>query len=642
MEYVNKRFEELILATEENRKIVKAMKADVDAFMPDFSDSPEKMSRWGHYYFCDDDGGRLIFDPHYPHDHQCEICHKVYKNEILDGVWVCFYRNRAVVMALVSAAVYRATKERKYLDYAVSVIDFYARNYSKFILHNKENLTADTYEDMPWGCGRMMPQGLNEAIVAIRFVQTIEILRKDLDPEWIQMVYQCMFREMFALLAPQVTAIHNISCWDLAAIGVMGLAFQDQEMIDFAFKSQYNIREQLKKGVTEDFFWYEGSIHYNFFLLEGVSSLFLFSKIYEYEFGEESSRIFESMFIRAYQYAFDNQYFPTPNDGWPNLNLRTFSYVYHTAARAFGEKSAVGNLTKLIEASKEPRTPLPLSEPYYCQNKVCLEQLLFNLDFDYQDFTPVEQTSMNFPKSNFVMLRNKKWNVFMKYGLNGKSHAHPDIMTLEIMCGGQRITRDLSNAGYQSRLCNEWHRKTLSHNTVCFQGEDITSVHPGECLDYGEDRIAAKAKDVYEGIDYCRKVEITEETVMDTFQVSGGREGIYDYVFHLEGDIRLKHQLDTEEASLGFKRNGYEHVLETRKVKTKDKEIVLWGFGKAVKLKITIALADGQELYLLKTMDNPVNRVRSTILIRSEDWDPCYRMKLEACDNCQQTQEESE
>lgn len=83
-------------------------------------------------------------------------------------------------------------------------------------------------------------------------------------------------------------------------------------MIDYAFKSQFNMHEQLKKGVTKDGFWYEGSIHYNFFLLEGVSYLFLFSKIYDYDFGQESTAILERMFVQAYQYAFDNLYLPIP------------------------------------------------------------------------------------------------------------------------------------------------------------------------------------------------------------------------------------------------------------------------------------------------------------------------------------------
>lgn len=164
MNYVNDRFCELVQLPR-NRQAILAMKKDVDDFLPSFCDSPAKLSRWGHHYFCDDDGGRLIFDLNSPHSHRCEICGKVYSNDVQDGVWVTFYRNRAVVLALVSAAVYKATGETKYRDYALQVIDFYAAHYHEFVLHNKENKIFDSYETMKWGCGKMMPQGLNEAIV---------------------------------------------------------------------------------------------------------------------------------------------------------------------------------------------------------------------------------------------------------------------------------------------------------------------------------------------------------------------------------------------------------------------------------------------------------------------------------------------
>lgn len=202
MNYVNDRFCELVQLPR-NRQAILAMKKDVDDFLPSFCDSPAKLSRWGHHYFCDDDGGRLIFDLNSPHSHRCEICGKVYSNDVQDGVWVTFYRNRAVVLALVSAAVYKATGETKYRDYALQVIDFYAAHYHEFVLHNKENKIFDSYETMKWGCGKMMPQGLNEAIVAIRFIQTIEILRPELEQEWLENVHRKLFREMFRLLAPQ-------------------------------------------------------------------------------------------------------------------------------------------------------------------------------------------------------------------------------------------------------------------------------------------------------------------------------------------------------------------------------------------------------------------------------------------------------
>lgn len=626
MRYVNERFNEL-MRKPESMAVLERMRADVDEFMPGFSDSPEKLSGWGHAYFCNEDGGRLIFDLDSPHRHKCTVCGKEFEDPYLDKVWTTFYRNRAVVLTMVSAMIYRVTGERKYYDHAVNVIDWYAENYHLFPLHNKEDLIFGSLEEMKWGCGRVMPQNLNEAIIAIRFIQTIEILREDLDPGWIDKLHKKLFRPIYELLRPQVVQIHNISAWEIAAIGVMGLALDDGEMRDFAFESPLNIHEQLRRGVTGDSFWYEGSIHYNFFLLEGVTCLFLFARIYGHDMGEESTRILERMFVNAYDYAFDSQYLPNPNDGWPNINLKTYGCVYHTAARFFGEDSPVGNLTKLIEASPEPRTTLPLSEPYYCFNRICMERLLFNIDFNYADFHEVPRHSRVFPASNFAMLRNESWNVFLKYGLNGRSHRHPDIMGVEVMCKGQRLSRDLSNPGYRSRLCNEWHRTTVCHNTVCRNGEDITSVSPGECLAFSEYAVRATARDVYEGTDFTRAIEITPTGYSDLFSVCG-EAGVYDWFFHLEPEIDVRCDLETETAGLGFSENGYQHIRDVRRFKSEGPVTLRLEDGD-MSLRLTVTPEEGQKVFIMRTPDNPVDRTRTTLMVRSCGQVNKFRLNIE-------------
>lgn len=626
MKYVNERFCEL-MRKPENAETLAQMRKDVDGFMPNFSDSPDRLSGWGHAYFCNEDGGRLIFDLNSPHRHKCTVCGKEFEDEYLDKVWTTFYRNRAVVLTMVSAMIYRVTGERKYFDYAVNVIDWYAENYHLFPLHNKEDMTFGSIGEMKWGCGRVMPQNLNEAIIAIRFIQTIEILREDLEEAWIKKLHGKIFRPIYELLRPQVVQIHNISAWEVVAIGVMGLALDDAEMRDFAFNSPLNIHEQLRRGVTGDSFWYEGSIHYNFFLLEGITYLFLFAKIYGHDMGEESIRIFEQMFLSAYDYAFDNQYLPNPNDGWPDINLKTYGYVYHTAARFFGEDSPVGNITKLIEANPEPRTILPLSEPYYCFNRVCMERLLFNIDFDYGSCQEAPRRSRTFPASNFAMLRSDSWNVFMKYGLNGPSHRHPDIMGVEVMCKNRRISRDLSNPGYRSKLCNEWHRTTVCHNTVCRNGQDITSVSPGECRSFSDSAVTAFAKDVYEGVDYTRTIEITPAGYSDVFSACG-EPGVYDWFFHLEPEITVRHDLETEPAGLGFSDNGYQHIKDVRRFTARGPVVLALEAG-GVRLCLTVTPEDGQEVYIMRTMDNPVDRTRTTLMIRSQGQSNKFHLNME-------------
>lgn len=312
MQYLNSNFVKAIEKNGNYQAAILKIQKEVDAFAKDFNDDPKKTSEWGHSYFCDYDGGRLIFDITKPHTHKCSVCGKEFSNELYDGVWVYFYRNQAILTIWKAAGVYAYTKNKKYLDIIKSIMGFYAENYTKFVIHNKERGRFDSYETMKWGCGRILPQGLNESIITIRMIQALELVKDDLDQAFLDFVYEHLFKEIYHLLKPQVNAIHNIRCWNNCAIGLIGLFFQDKEMIEFAFEGPFNIRKQIQEGVTSDGFWYEGSIHYNFFTLEGITPLLLFSEIYNYDFGKEEKEIIKKMFINAYHYAFDNQYFPNP------------------------------------------------------------------------------------------------------------------------------------------------------------------------------------------------------------------------------------------------------------------------------------------------------------------------------------------
>ncbi len=625
MKYLNDNFVELMNSVPENKETLAKMQAEVCDFMEQFHDDPSIISRWGHYYFCDVDGGRIIFDYKKPGVHRCEVCGQTFESEIFDGVWQYFYRNQAIKMGLVSALCFKATGEQKYLDYTKQVISFYADNYLNFALHKKENEVYESYETMEWGCGRIMPQGLNESIIGIRVAQAYEIIKEDIDDAFKQKIFD-WFREMFCLLKPQVVQIHNISAWCDTAIAVMGCVRGDQEMMDFAFKSEFGLNNQMAKGVTSDHFWYEGSTHYNYFLLEGVCYAVLFAHLYEYKMDKDCLDTILGMYEMGTQFTFDNGFFPNPNDGWPNLNLKTYSYQYHTIARVMGEDSKYGNMVKCIENMPAPRTILPLSDAYYCDNVTPVEKLLFNIDYDYSDYTPFVRGSKDYPKSNYAMIRSNGLNAFMKYGLNAKSHAHPDIMNSEVVFNGVTFSRDLSNAGYRARLCNEWHRKSLAHNTVVCDGIDIPSYDPGTSLAFDDSHVKATAT-VYPGVQYTRAMAIEGTTLFDEFVVESEASHNFDYIFHIENTFAVTCDAALEDASLGYTENGYQHVLSTKKVVAAGDSVVVTATSGGVTATMTVDTA-GKEMFVLETMDNPVSEKRTSILLRETGANITYKMQI--------------
>lgn len=627
MKYLNDNYVSAINNNSAYKAAIIKIKSEVDDFYSSFNDDPSIISEWGHYYFCNYDGGRLIYDRKNPKSHKCEICGKDYTDEVYDGVWTYFYRNEAILTAWKAAALYAYDKNPHYLDILMEIIGFYAKNYTKFVIHNKERDRFLNIDDMKWGCGRIMPQGLNESIITIRMIQALEIVKNDLPKSFLDEIYHSMFKEIFKLLKPQVNQIHNIRCWNNSAIAVMGFFFNDKEMIDFVFNGEYNIIRQIKEGVTKDGFWYEGSIHYNFFTLEGITPALLFSSIYNYDFDLDAKNIIRNMFISAYNYAFTNLYLPNPNDGWPSINLKTYSYIYSVATKVFNSDKEIVNILKIILNNKYPRTTLPLSKPYYINNEIAFEQLLLNTDMDIHNYSIIPQKTLNFSMSSFGMIRNENMNVFVKYGLNGPSHAHPDIINIEVMYKDGMISRDISNAGYISLLCNEWHRRSLAHNTVIMNGLDITSRSPGKTLKYSKDHIICEALNVYDGVDEIREIKLLKNGFSDIVQIKSANDGVFDYVFHLENDINLAISNDFISSSLGFKENGYQYVKDVMKYNKKTDFLTLEAKRSNQNIAIDLDLKD-HELYVAKTMDNPVNKERTTIIIRGNGKNICYKMSL--------------
>ncbi len=598
-------------------QMAKKMKQEVEEFAKGFSDDPIYRTAWGHHYFCEKDGTALVFNSENEDEHRCPLCQTSYKSELYKEVWIYIYRNNAATTVLKAAALYKRTKEKNLLKIICDISQFYIYKFEEFPLHNKEGLYFDSYQEMKWGCGRIMPQNLNESIFFIRIFMALELVKEDLPKDFLDYIKNTFASQFFNLLKSQVVKIHNISCWMNNAIGVVGLFSSREDLVEFAFNGQFNNRRQLLEGVTEDGFWYEGSIHYNFFTLEGFMYLGIFAQRYNYTFEETS--VLEKMLKAAYSYAFSNHILPNPNDGWPNINLKTYSYIYSMGVQLFGDNSEIAQILRAILKKDTERVELPLSKPYYYKNEISLERFIFIPEFNIDGKIKQNISTTNFGASNFIILKNETWNVFVKYGHHGPSHAHPDKMSVEITAVDRLITRDLSNAGYGAVICNEWHRKTPSHTTVIVDGTDHTSVEPGQLLEYKDDYCVTQASKVYEDVDFKRSIKISETSLQDQFICTSEKERTYDYVFHNEGNITeesLK-KYNWKPSDLGYEKNGYQYYENVMKLDDNTQEIVLNWQIKDIQIESVFNTLDC-EVYIAWTPDNPVNKLRRSLLIRKK------------------------
>ncbi len=670
-----KKNESILKANQEYIDMLHVMDHEVRAFFDNFNDDYNHISHWGHHYFCKEDGGLLEFDLHSPKHHKCSMCGKIYESELLDGVWVYYYRNEVSLNVWKSAILYESTKDVTFINYIERMIKYYFKNYLKFLRHDKNGDVFSEEDNVPWGCGRIMPQGLNESIFFIRFFNGLQIVKEHLTHESITIIQETVL-EFYKLIKPQIDKIHNIPCWKNSALLNLGLFVNNYDMVNEALFDEFGLYNQIKQGVTKDFFWFEGSIHYNFFTLEGLLNSLVFSKEYNYQMNKSYTNTIEDMLHSAYQYAFSNGILPNPNDGWPNINLKTYSYIYDMATYVYGEDSKVGDLLKNIVNKPIERVELPLSRPYYYNNTISLERLTLIPEIDLSKYNKVTQEAHNFKTSQFAILRKNDLNVFIKYGHNGPSHAHPDKMNIEVLWDKHMLTRDLSNAGYGAELCNEWHRMTTSHSTVVVDGKNQISMRPGKTVNFRSDYIKTRADNVYQSeidiksmltrmnldevykylirfmnlsheeaddvikgrvdlehvlksnplanIDYERTIKMLDNGFMDTFIVKSDKVVNKDYFFHSEATMLT--ELPLSKANIGYDNFGYQHIKDVHLVRTRRKKIdILWQLGDQI-IKSRVHLYNGAKLYIMKTYDNPVNRFRTTLMIRHKGLLTKFRM----------------
>ena len=609
----------------EGEQLLSGLRKNVSRWMEHFSDDPTIESGWGHVYFCPKCGTFLTFDLENPHIHRCSCCGNIVTGAEYDASWVYLYRYDALMSAVQSAVLYRVDGERRYLDYFIKVIGFYGENWYRFCEHGRNT--------WPSGNGKITPQALNEAIFLVRVCGGLELLRDVLPQEWLTNISQWMLIPCAYFLDAQKRWIHNIPCWLNAAVAAVGLMTNNTDLIDRAFYRRYGFSDQVRGGgVTSSYFWYEGSIHYNFFTLEAFMNTLLFARIYNQEIPEDVEDTIYQMLLAPCKYAFSCGQLPNPNDGWPNLGLKTYSFIYEMGAKIFSQRKGGEEIAALAQVIREmpyTRVPVPLSYPTYVGD-VSLEWLLFGQPAKEETIKclPYFKGSHLFEASNFATLRYGAIELFHKFGHCTPSHAHPDKMTIEVRAFGERITHDLSNCGYAAKLCPEFHRTTVSHNTVVMDGRNHPGVDPGTVLHYGQDHLYTKAQSAYEGIDFLRKIVLTQDGFSDVFSVENKAEEkechTFDWVFHLDGT--LMEPVDGQPDELGYVQAGYAYLTNVQRVTQTGTITLTWQFSGGV-VGIQTIETSGKILYIAKSPDNPPAQDgsgRTTLLLRSREVSPTF------------------
>jgi hypothetical protein len=580
--------------------LMNKIRSQVEWYEHNFNDSPEGESGWGHHYFCNVDGMPLEFDRSSPKEHRCPLCGRIFSSPEYNDAWLYLYRYDAVMSAYEAAYLFRVTGEKPYLQHAERILVFYAQNYEKFVPHGEAS-----------GYGRIMPQMLDEAVFIVRILSTLLLVSREIDRSSLRETGEKLLLPASEFVNGQKNVISNISCWINACVAGSALFTGNEDLLQNALYGPYGFVQQVRQGITEDGFWFEGSMHYDYYTLEAFLHTLLFLKCFGTEIPDDIRDLILKMVIAPARIAFSDTSLPNPNDGWPHIGLKTYAYLYELADFIFDDRE-IKIIKDRIYHSDFPAAQLPIGGPV-TEGNYTLERLIFGKNsMPLKTESPFE--SCNYTHSDFAMLRGRNIEIFLKYGHRSARHAHPDKMNIEVHAFDETVSYDFSNCGYASSLWSSYYRKSFSHNTVMADGKDQTGTGPGKCVAWDpHGNIRAIAGNVYPGVGFDRELTLLEQGFTDTFRVFSECSHRLEWFFHSEGELlteNIRGEKTTE-----FQYFGVRGCVRIPAIE--NKVILNWNFRNMTAKQI-LSVEPDMQIFAGKCFGMPASHMCSVIMIRTD------------------------
>ncbi|EIP97732.1 Heparinase II/III-like protein [Opitutaceae bacterium TAV1] len=442
-----------------------AQRKTVDAWMARHRDRVEWRAGWWHDFVSPKDGSFLTWTDDIPGEQADHLFSpsdpRVPLTEKNIGGWIFGFRKRHIENTRDAARLYRLTDDKRYGDWAASQLDFYADNLQKWpVVKPKGNYTR-------LGC-----QSLEDATWLALFAETARLLRDTpaVPPSRWQSWYDGLFKPQVELLNRSFLIVHNIALWHRASSAQVALLYDDKPMWKHVVEDKYGLRDQLRRGVTSDYFWYEQSMGYNAYVVTAMQPLLaaagLLGRVAELR---DEAAIVQNLVIAPLTLRFPDRTIPNPADaGRPgHASARGLARIYRILPTAPGLATAAAPEDRNWDTLVDPPAAVAAS-------------LGVNLAVAGAGLPEPRSTSL--ASSRFAILKDGPWQVFFHYGQNARSHSQAEALNWSASFDGVDISHDPGTVGYGSPLSNGYYRRGLNHNVPLVNGEGQQSWHPGELL----------------------------------------------------------------------------------------------------------------------------------------------------------------
>ncbi|MRI00504.1 heparinase [Kriegella sp. EG-1] len=538
-----------------------------------------------------------------------------------------------------AGVLYQILEDEKYAKYVKDMLMHYEALYKTLPLHPKTRSYAR---------GKLFWQCLNDSNWLVYVSQAYDCIYNYLTEEERNKLETNLFRPFanhISIDSPQFyQRVHNHSTWGNAAVGMIGLVMNDQELVDRALygikgvnldtnakdddggflnkNGKAGFLANIEEPFSPDGYYNEGPYYQRYamypFLIfaEALHNVKPELKIFDYKEGV----LLKSINALLNLSDADGEFFPL-NDGQKGMSY--FNSALITAVDIsyyFGEKNP-----GLLSIAKE-------------QGEVLLDDsgLAVALGVKNGDDKPFTKKSINLSdgpngkQGGVAILRNENIELVFKYATQGSSHGHYDKLSYSLYEKGDEIIQDYGLArfvnieqkggGNYLKENKTWAKQTIAHNTITqnetshFNGKyEIGSKYHSELQFYDDTDpkiqiVSANEKNAYPGTEMQRTMalikddNISKPFLLDIMKISANKENQYDFPYYFMGQVietNFDYQSPTSLNVLGAN-NGYQHLYVEGKGKASSENTKFSWLGNGKFYSLTMATNTGDELILTR------------------------------------------